>query len=415
MIRLESITVNGYKNVVVQNLSLENFNVFVGPNNSGKTNFFEIISFINFIINGPIDSVEESFSQKYFASGFSLIKPDSDRNDKGLIEFLLTFTESEVNQIYNYFLSLKWLVMAEESYPDLTYQIVEESLNFKKKQTTGKATSIFHRKESVVSYGVQLSKTSAINKLPYHVSVLRVLKIIPEKSGNNTFYRNAIDSLNQILKSPTFFFSNFELLKTGDPKRTEKYGFRTISFDLENEIVSIMGTPKCDLLKDALNLILKISEIDFYKFPKSIDTSKDAKKETTEYEYYVFFRHFNKIKGIEEFSDGSIMIIALLTKILTSKSSILFIEEPENSLHPQALIDLISFIRGFEDEKQFFINTHSIALINKINPEDVIIAECNKKGISEFTRVTDIKEMRKKLKQSFLSFSDELFFNPVDD
>jgi len=108
------------------------------------------------------------------------------------------------------------------------------------------------------------------------------------------------------------------------------------------------------------------------------------------------------------------MLIALITKILISDSDIFLIEEPENSLHPKALIDLISFIRSFENDRQFIIASHSIALINTISAEDVIISKCHKNGLSELLKVTSSSELKKTLKQGFIVFSDLLFFSTED-
>jgi predicted ATPase len=120
--------------------------------------------------------------------------------------------------------------------------------------------------------------------------------------------------------------------------------------------------------------------------------------------------HFGALKQINALSDGTRLLVALLLKMLSSKNELILIEEPENSLHPKALVDLIYFFRSFEDEKQFFLNTHSIALINIISPENVIVANCENSGRSVFSKVTDLNELNKKLRKGHLVFSDAIFF-----
>jgi predicted ATPase len=126
---------------------------------------------------------------------------------------------------------------------------------------------------------------------------------------------------------------------------------------------------------------------------------------------YVFITHLNSVKDIFELSDGSILLIALITKLLTSPYILFLVEEPENSLHPKALVDLIKFMRSFEEEKQFIIATHSITIINEVEPEDVIIAQIDENGNSDISRVSDIKELKKKLKSGYIDFSERIFFD----
>jgi predicted ATP-dependent endonuclease of OLD family len=90
------------------------------------------------------------------------------------------------------------------------------------------------------------------------------------------------------------------------------------------------------------------------------------------------------------------------------------IEEPENSIHPKALVDLFSFIKSFSESKQFIITSHSITLINKARIDEIIVSTIKENGLCEFYNVNDQKDLRNRLKKSRTSFSDELFF-AMDD
>jgi predicted ATPase len=94
-----------------------------------------------------------------------------------------------------------------------------------------------------------------------------------------------------------------------------------------------------------------------------------------------------------------------------SKSDIIFIEEPENSIHPKALKDLILFLRSYDTEKQFILTTHSSSLLNMIKPKDVLIARLSKNGNSKLGRVNNIKELNKRLRKGYINFGDTLIYN----
>jgi predicted ATPase len=129
---------------------------------------------------------------------------------------------------------------------------------------------------------------------------------------------------------------------------------------------------------------------------------------------FLFFNHQGSIKKLSQFSDGTLLIIALVTKILSTKNNLFLIEEPENSTHPRALVDLIAFIKSFSENTQFIITSHSIAIVNKTSIEDIIVSSVNENGLCELYNVSNKKELKSRLRKSRINFSDELFF-AIDD
>ena len=407
MIKLDEIKIKGYKNIESAELKLGTFNVIIGANNSGKSNFIQTISFLNYMINSSLDDVQKSFSNGFSSTYFKEIIPFSTIEDfrvgesekVGLIVFELAFSNSETNRIFTYFLEIEWkasLVLSE-------YKIKTERLEVKESNKPGPSTNIFHRTYEAVKYGTEFSKMDVIEKIPSHFSVIRVLKIIAEVKED---YKDAIDSLNEIIKTPIFYFSNIELLKT-DKDRLNSFNGRIVSFDLEQEIIALEDGKQWDVFKEAIKDILSIENIMVHKYSGDLKNKISPKR-------YLFFVHHGTLKSLNQLSDGTILIIALVTKILCTKNHLFLIEEPENSTHPKALIDLISFIKSFSENTQFIITSHSIAILNKTRVEDIIASSINDKGFCELYNVSSKKGLKAKLKRSRVNFSDELFF-AIDD
>lgn len=86
---------------------------------------------------------------------------------------------------------------------------------------------------------------------------------------------------------------------------------------------------------------------------------------------------FVREKGIsrpwtsEDISDGTIQTIALLTAVFDPRISLIVIEEPENSVHPWALRNLVEAFRIASEKKQILLTTHSPILIDQMKPEEV--------------------------------------------
>lgn len=77
-------------------------------------------------------------------------------------------------------------------------------------------------------------------------------------------------------------------------------------------------------------------------------------------------------------SEGVLCFIALAMHIIDSgPGSLLFIEEPERSIHPQRLYSLVEFMRRavYEHQCQFILSTHSRVLLDNFRdePEAVVL------------------------------------------
>jgi len=110
-----------------------------------------------------------------------------------------------------------------------------------------------------------------------------------------------------------------------------------------------------------------------------------------------------------------VLIIAFITKLFSDASDIFFLEEPENSIHPRALSELMKLIRAKSLDKQFIITTHSPYLLNMIKPEEVYVASINKEGKSEIGKLPNVKAIKKKLAKDFMNVGDIIFSEPDTD
>lgn len=85
-------------------------------------------------------------------------------------------------------------------------------------------------------------------------------------------------------------------------------------------------------------------------------------------------KHVSKATPLTDISSGMIKVLLIITDILTSpKSSLYMIDEYENSLGMNAINFLPSFLSEFCEERQFLITTHHPALINGIKTNDWIV------------------------------------------
>lgn len=84
--------------------------------------------------------------------------------------------------------------------------------------------------------------------------------------------------------------------------------------------------------------------------------------------------------GQANLSDGQIVIIQFCLSVFAQaenldKNSIIFMDEPENHLHPGALISTVDSIRKVAPNTQLWISTHSLSLLAHFPPENIWYVE----------------------------------------
>jgi ABC-type branched-subunit amino acid transport system ATPase component len=72
-----------------------------------------------------------------------------------------------------------------------------------------------------------------------------------------------------------------------------------------------------------------------------------------------------------QLSEGTFKTLALLFYILTRRSTVLLIEEPEVCVHHGLLSSILEVIKSSSDTKQIILSTHSAYVLDHVRPENV--------------------------------------------
>jgi len=76
--------------------------------------------------------------------------------------------------------------------------------------------------------------------------------------------------------------------------------------------------------------------------------------------------------SFNQLSEGTFKTLALLFYLVTDKSGLLLIEEPEVCVHHGLLTSVIEIIKSFSAEKQILCSTHSDFVLDSLDPEQVL-------------------------------------------
>ncbi|WP_006575607.1 AAA family ATPase [Cupriavidus sp. HPC(L)] len=107
----------------------------------------------------------------------------------------------------------------------------------------------------------------------------------------------------------------------------------------------------------------------------------------------------------QDVSDGTIQTLALLCCLADPRNTLLFLEEPENSVHPWIVQQLTEQFKKNSKQTQTILTTHSPVVLNMVEPGDVWI--CYKEDGE--TRISHLPEINPEVVEDWESGVARLF------
>ncbi len=98
-------------------------------------------------------------------------------------------------------------------------------------------------------------------------------------------------------------------------------------------------------------------------------------------------------------SDGTINLIALIVTLYFETKPFVVIEEPERNIHPQLISRVVDMMKEVSSEKQIIVTTHNPEIVRHAGIEDLLLLRRNREGFSEAIRPGEIGEVREFLQQ----------------
>jgi len=396
IMKLSKLTVSGYKNLIDCTFEMNNFNVLIGSNNSGKSNLLEIFSILDLLINGSDESKDSIFKGNPRELG--IIK------NKSLPSLFieLEYNEQVDKDTYNYLYSIELeyenvKLNKNVLVPINNARILKETFRYKNIKLPGRHSTVFERNDN----DVQKLPRQIIQKVDKKEPVISLISKI--KDINDVLkpeVQKGIELLGYICKTPIIYNSPNEIRNSffAQNENIVRYG-KVLAVPLGEGVHKVLNSKECSVYKDILDEVLDIKDINTFDF-------NDIKFVTVTYDN-------NLTSSIQQLSDGTLIALSIITYLFTKKFPIIAIEELENSLHPKLLKKLIFLLKNDFSETQIIITTHSPILLNLVQIDDVSVITKNKNGAASIFRVKDKKDLVKKLDNPLSSFGD-IFYVEMD-
>jgi len=415
--KLKQIRVDGYKNLINCVVNLGDFNVLIGPNNSGKSNLLEAIQIIFPICFGDNELRSDIFKGQTppprFGSSICHLKKHKDKPITIGIGFEINVNGKLWRADYDV------TIQCDESSPKagflrelLTAKQIEEPLK------TGRAKIYISREEKelrVREDGKKVLKKHAISK--NNSSLLAIRSLYADFQGLSQEFQLFYNVIAWISFTKIFAISPKALRNDIDSEKTIE-GIQVSSFDLSLIADNMQKEGKYyNLFKESLSDILDLEDVQFKAKDMPISSKKEGAKEKIKRMRIFGLKRIGDIYSlIEEYSDGTLVVAAILEALfsINVRGPILCLEELENCLHPAAAEKLLRFLQDHSDDWPVLITTHSPYLLNGIRPEDVNVSVFDETGATHFEKVKNSRQLREYLNKNLMSFGELLASNFQD-
>ena len=395
---IKKIKVTNFKSFENLEIELGKFNVLIGPNAAGKSNFVHIFEFLRDIVNSGLDNavsmqggVEylrninigsfENLSIKVVsAQEFGLL---GRRIREGLIgtktyetiyEFALRFNKRGSG----------FRIAEDKLIQKCKFVRLEKPRKkIEEKEILGDGEIIIFSSNGKVKIDLNIPKGVSLKKEDIFPPFLR-----EEKLPDHTL----------LLETPYFLIPPLEGI------------FRDISiydFDPKLPKKATPITGKAELEEDGSNLSIILKNItenkekrrklfnlvkDLLPFVENLDVEKFADKSLLFKLQETYFK--NQYLPASLISDGTINITALIIALYFEKKPLVIIEEPERNIHPYLISKVVDMMKDASQKKQIIVTTHNPEIVKYAGLDNILLVSRDKNGFSKISRPIDKEEIR---------------------
>lgn len=367
--------------------------IFVGINESGKSNILEALSFFD----APLDEVsfdhycnqkkeDSKYCDLYFSLGFEEGEDESlseEVNEAITSEFVVDFSISNV---------VKNVYLSNDS---STFKVVYEydvevnshNLYIKSSVVSGKNTISVVNEEDLSDGYVLLNNDNFDDYFEDIVTAFftehEPLVSVWKPSNEYLLYNANLNTFKEKIGSNKPLYNIFKLSGYEDKKAIKEAIDKITNSRNRSRLESRLNDALNDYISKVWNnkidLIMEITETGNFSL-----LIKDKGNENKHDRFSITERS----QGAQQFL-SLILSLSLETKNRERKNELILIDEPEVHLHPSGIRDLAKELLKIGKENYVFLATHSPFMIDKKYKERHFIVKKNNKAITELKRIKD--------------------------
>ena len=401
--KITKIEISNFKSFDNQSIHLNDFNLLVGANASGKSNLVQAFQFLRDIVNHGLENAISLQGGVEYLRNIKIAQsqPLSFRvvmQGESKIFWPGRHRESRSFKIHeiDYGFSLKFHTRKFEYTIDQDKMTVRCSIEYEKKLEIPGVKS--EPMSGSRKFSIKFSNLDGTLKI---ASNNPDMDIEPPLLDGTPIFRNIPYDENALLIESRFAGVYLQLALDGF-RNTGIYDFDP---KLLKRPIPITGPSELEM--DGSNLTIVLNNImrskedrriflnlfrDLLPFIQDINIERAVDKS-------IFFRLQEKYAeedGLPAFliSDGTVNIIALIIALYFQQKQVVIIEEPERNVHPYLISRVMDMFREASRSKQILATTHNPEMVKQADLENILLITRDDEGFSRITKPADSDEIK---------------------
>lgn len=419
---IKRIKVTNFKSFKDLDVELGDFNIIIGANASGKSNFINIFRFLRDIstlgldnaisIQGGVEylkninlNYEENLCMQIICDNKYQFSSETKIGLIGLKIYQISYEfEIKFNKKGHGFKVIKDIIKQQYNLHKLEKinKIIEEKENLGNGEITITMLNGNIKKVIKKPNNINLNDEEIYPQILLFNSLLKTMKNSKNEDIILTDLFGKIKERKEylLLESPLFIFimPRFE-------NEFNKISIYDFDPKLPKKTTTITGKSKLEEDGNNLSIVLKniISNTDkkrkfnnlikeLLPFVADINYKKIVDKSLI----FTLCEEFNKEEYLfaSFLSDGTINIILQIVALYFEDNILSIIEEPERNIHPYLISKLIDMMKDASKNKQLIITTHNPEIIKHSELNDILLLSRDKEGFSNIIRPAEKEEVK---------------------
>ena len=391
---VENVKVQNFKSFKDINVQLRDFNVLIGANASGKSNFTEIFNFLKHLATSGLDDAIS------LQGGLEYLQNFNNRSEQNLFfEITLGSTAHEIEFFvdvtapYKLYISKAIYRFKIKFTGQMEFKIIEDvwllhldvcrcsDANQYEKQSDGQATVT--NVDDKLKLDIDLPDYVQINT---DAANFLVRKIKPNSLliENVLVARIVLDGIADIFFDTEVYDFDPKLAKRAIPiKETGK-----LKNDGSNLTTALKKVIEYDEGQRQFTNLL----VNLLPFVDSISTKKFVDRSIL---FTIKERYFKEQSLPSTLvSDGTVNIVGLILALYFQFSQLTIIEEPERNIHPSLISQIVANMKEASHKRQVIVTTHNPEIIQYADRDSILTIRRDDDGNSEVVRPNDQEDVK---------------------